>query len=267
MKLARLTIGAAPPEILSMRSLFMQNFSVVIILALFTAVVVRVQAADSTAIQPSLEEQQIVDLANQQREQNGLAPLTVSPQLLATAREHSAAMANAQTLAHTLNGSTMTNRIKGSGYPYLAIGENVAFNQPTPAQVVKSWMESPGHRANILNKNYTEIGVGIANDADGNPYYTQDFGRPISAGPTESAKFSITNHAKEPATIVLPGSPNKSQLEPGSTGEFSVAGTEKLPPVQVHVGDKRQTLNFEDGGAYILKDSPEGLKIQSENAR
>ena len=250
-----------------MRSLFMQTFSVVFVLGIFTAVSVRVQAAESTAIQPSREEQQIVELTNQQREQNGLATQTVSPQLLATAREHSTAMASAQTLAHTLNGSSMTNRIKGSGYQYFAIGENVAFNQPTPEQVVKSWMESPGHRANILNKTYTEIGVSIVNDADGNPYYTQDFGRPVSAGPTESAKFSITNHAKEPATIVLPGSPNKSQLEPGSTGEFSVAGTEKLPPVQVHVGDKSQTLNFEDGGAYILKDAPDGLKIRSENAR
>ena len=243
------------------------NFAKLIVIFGFANAALFAGAAESAAFKPSPEEQQVVNLTNQEREQRGLPALAINPALTISARDHAKNMAAAQTLAHTLNGSSMTSRIKGSGYQYLAIGENVAFNQPTPESVVQSWMESPGHRANILNKTFTEIGVGVANDADGKPYYAQDFGRPVSAGPTESAKFSITNQTKDTATVVLPGSTNKSLLDPGATGEYGVAGTEKLPPVKISIGEKTETLNFEDGGAYMVKDSADGLKIQSETAR
>jgi hypothetical protein len=204
-------------------------------------------------------EQEVLRLTNDQRRENGLQPLNFNAKLAETARQHSANMARSNTLAHTLEGSTMTSRIKASGYPFLAIGENIAFNDPTPEAVLNSWMHSPGHRANILNKNFTELGVGIADDVNGEPYYTQDFGRPVSAGPTEQATFSITNKSGAPAAIKLPGNESKALLDDGSTGSFSVAGTGDLPPIEITVGTETKKLNFEDGAAYVVRKSGAGL--------
>lgn len=82
---------------------------------------------------------------------------------------------------HTgLNGSSPTQRIKAAGYPNVSpcncnrrfyYGENIARGQTTPAQVVRDWMNSPGHRANIMSKNFKEIGIGIAGT-----YWVQNFG-------------------------------------------------------------------------------------------
>ncbi|MBM0239775.1 CAP domain-containing protein [Micromonospora sp. ATA32] len=68
------------------------------------------------------------------------------------------------------------DRAGPGGYAWRSYGENVAWNQKTPAAVMDAWMNSPGHRANILNCGFTEIGVGIA--TSNGPYWTQDFGTP-----------------------------------------------------------------------------------------
>lgn len=68
--------------------------------------------------------------------------------------------------------------INSFGLKFSSAGENIAMGQRTPQEVVQAWMNSPGHRSNILNKNFTEIGVGLAKDANGNPYWTQMFIRP-----------------------------------------------------------------------------------------
>jgi uncharacterized protein YkwD len=71
-----------------------------------------------------------------------------------------------------------TDRAAYVGYKYSWLGENIAFNYPDDNSVMIAWMNSPEHRANILNPNFTQIGVGIAYDSKGEPYYTQDFGAP-----------------------------------------------------------------------------------------
>jgi uncharacterized YkwD family protein len=65
--------------------------------------------------------------------------------------------------------------MKKFGIDYMAAGENIAKGQPTSAAVMSSWMNSPGHKANILSENFTEIGVGVAKDANGTIYWTQQF--------------------------------------------------------------------------------------------
>jgi uncharacterized protein YkwD len=127
----------------------------------------------------SAQEQTIVDLVNQQRAQAGLAPLQVSPQLVEAAQIHSQDMATLGQMEHTLPGAalpTLQSRAQYVGYNYTYLGENIAFNYPDDNSVMTAWMNSPGHRANILDVNYTQIGVGIATDSLGEPYYTQEFG-------------------------------------------------------------------------------------------
>jgi uncharacterized protein YkwD len=127
------------------------------------------------------QEQTIVDLVNQQRAQAGLAPLQVSPQLVEEAHIQSTDMAEIGVMAHVLPGAalpTPESRAQYVGYNYSYLGENVAFNYPDDNSVMTAWMNSPEHRANILDPSYTQIGVGIAYDSQGEPYYTQEFGQP-----------------------------------------------------------------------------------------
>ena len=81
-------------------------------------------------------------------------------------------MAQLKTMAHELPAAplpTLSSRADYVGYALSSLGENIAFNYSDPGTVMTGWMNSPGHRANILNGDYTEIGVGVARDAAGAP--------------------------------------------------------------------------------------------------
>jgi uncharacterized protein YkwD len=115
-------------------------------------------------------------LTNAQRTAHGCKALTVDAHLLTAARAHSAYMAQTGRFSHTGRGSsTFDYRIKVAGYSKPS-AENIAYGYRTAAEVVKGWMASPGHRANILNCKSTRVGVGAVYAVNGTPYYTQDFG-------------------------------------------------------------------------------------------
>jgi uncharacterized protein YkwD len=86
-------------------------------------------------------------------------------------------MASQSRLSHSVGGS-LTKRASEAGYRYTALGENIAWNYRDANSVMRGWMKSPGHRANILGKNFTEIGVGVAHNKVGEAYHTQCFGSP-----------------------------------------------------------------------------------------
>jgi uncharacterized protein YkwD len=124
-------------------------------------------------------EQEVVDLTNAARAASGLAPLQVNSALVTAAQTHSRDMAQLNVMDHTLPGvaeSTLQSRATAAGYNYAWLGENIAFNYLDDPSVVGAWMNSPAHRANILSPNYTDIGVGIAWNRLGQPYYTEEFG-------------------------------------------------------------------------------------------
>ncbi len=136
------------------------------------------QDKDQSKFEMTPEEKQILELTNEARKKENLPPLKPSPVLFKVARAHTANMARQQKLEHVLDNKTPFQRIKEAGYAYRFAGENVAFgNYPIP-QVFEGWMESKPHRANILNKNFTEIGLGRVVDKKGDAYYTQVFGTP-----------------------------------------------------------------------------------------
>lgn len=83
---------------------------------------------------------------------------------------------------HVIPGApypTPKDRLAAVNYVWEAYGENVAMGQRSGREVVAAWMNSAGHRANILNPRYTELGVGYATDEAGRPYYAEVFGRPV----------------------------------------------------------------------------------------
>ncbi|MGI9616847.1 MAG: CAP domain-containing protein [Acidimicrobiales bacterium] len=119
-------------------------------------------------------EQRVIELTNANRRQNGCGDLANNSKLHAAALGHSADMNARGYFSHTsADGSSMSNRIDRQGYDWRSIAENIAQGQRTPEQVVQAWMNSSGHRANILNCGLTEIGVGFVNY-----YWTQNFGTP-----------------------------------------------------------------------------------------
>lgn len=122
-------------------------------------------------------EQEVVRLTNVERAKAGCRPLKANAKLRAAAYGHSADMSAKNYFDHdSKDGRTFVDRIKAAGYSFSAAAENIAKGYGSAAAVVDGWMNSSGHRANILNCTYTEIGVGYAKA--GGPYWTQDFGKP-----------------------------------------------------------------------------------------
>ncbi|MFC7275337.1 CAP domain-containing protein [Paractinoplanes rhizophilus] len=142
-------------------------------------------ATSSTAVaKPSAQvitgyENEVVRLTNAQRTAKGCPALRIDERLRTAARAHSTDMVTRGFFSHTgSNGSTFVAREAAAGYPSRsANAENIAWGYRTPKDVVTGWMNSPGHRANILNCGSVAVGVGLAYTKSGAPYWTQDFGR------------------------------------------------------------------------------------------
>lgn len=119
-------------------------------------------------------ENEVVRLVNIERGKYGLAPLKNNWELARVARYKSQDMKNKNYFSHTspTYGSPF-QMMQHFGIVYRTAGENIAMGQRTAQEVVTAWMNSPGHRANILKRDFTEIGVGLAKD--GSNYWTQMF--------------------------------------------------------------------------------------------
>jgi uncharacterized protein YkwD len=121
----------------------------------------------------------VLQLVNTERTKAGCAAVAPNDQLTAAARGHSADMAARNYFSHTTpEGVDFISRITVTGYRWSAAGENIAKGQRTPADVMASWMNSPGHKANIVNCAFKDLGVGAAADASGSLLWTQDFASP-----------------------------------------------------------------------------------------
>ena len=129
-------------------------------------------------VESSSFETEVVTLTNTYRTANGCGALRIDARLVAAARAHSTDMVTNSFFSHTgSNGSTFVQREVAAGYTTGASAENIAWGYRSPQEVVDGWINSAGHRANILNCGSVAVGVGVAYKADGTPYWTQDFGR------------------------------------------------------------------------------------------
>jgi uncharacterized protein YkwD len=155
-------------------------------------------------------ESRVIELVNIERAAQNLPPLTYNEALTDVARLHSQDMGVNDYFNHTSqDGRAFNERILDAGYDYTSCGENIAASYTSPEAVVTAWMNSDGHRANILSPDYCDIGVGYATVAgsDYTHYWTQDFGRragvaqcpapavvpPVTSSPTAPGVSSPTN--------------------------------------------------------------------------
>ncbi|MFC6017443.1 CAP domain-containing protein [Plantactinospora solaniradicis] len=121
-------------------------------------------------------EAQVLEIVNRERAANGCGSVVINSDLAEAARLHSQDQGEHTNMSHTgSDGSDFVERARRAGYDS-PIGENVAMGYATPAAVMEGWMNSSGHRANILNCNAKAMGVGVATGADGRLYWTQVFG-------------------------------------------------------------------------------------------
>lgn len=170
---------------------------------------------------PGVVETHIVEMTNAYRAKKDLGQLSRNPKLQAAARTYAAFLAKARDFSHTADGQTAGERIKRAGYAWCAVAENLALNldsrgfesRSLAKQTVEGWINSPGHRKNLVAPNMTETGVAVVRAPDKHPKYitVQLFGRPKS----KEIEFQISNSTKQPVRYVY--GQEKLDLRP-STG-------------------------------------------------
>lgn len=132
------------------------------------------ETANTTNTTSKSYAQQVVDLVNVERAKEGLAALTVDENVAKAATVRAKEIQT--NFAHTRpDGSGFVTALREQGVTYRGAGENIAWGQKTPQEVVTAWMNSAGHRANIMNPNYVHIGIGNLQNSAGTQYWVQIF--------------------------------------------------------------------------------------------
>jgi uncharacterized protein YkwD len=140
--------------------------------------------AGASASRYGATEGRIFDLINAERQHQGLPALVYNAQLDRMAKIQAENMARFQKMAHTIPDSqlpTLGDRAHYAGYRYGRLAENVALGYPNAETVVQGWMNSSGHRRNILDGGVEETGIGIARSSAGGLYYCQVFGKRLTS--------------------------------------------------------------------------------------
>jgi uncharacterized protein YkwD len=198
-----------------------------------------------------VEEQQVLELVNQERAVRGLTLLAADELLTNAARGHSQDMSQNNYFSHTgLNGSSPGQRIAATGYSFNTWGENIAAGYTSAASVMNGWMNSSGHRANILKSNFCDIGIGYV--AAGR-LWTQTFGR--KQGVSTCPPVDDTNNPTTPNPPTTPETTSK--LENGAAKNFSLSRNQTIEFVvqlPANVNNFKVTINGSgDADLYVKK--------------
>lgn len=124
---------------------------------------------------------QVLQLVNLERAERALQPVVVSPVLTKVAEDYACRMVEGKFFGHRdpTTGHGPAERALSGKYAFFAIGENLAAGQEAAADVMKVWMESPPHRALILDPAWKEIGIAVRADGEDTIYWVQEFGDPV----------------------------------------------------------------------------------------
>jgi uncharacterized protein YkwD len=134
---------------------------------IFTLVLVFLFFSYNIAFASPITQENVINLINQERRLNGLSDLSIDPELNRASQMKSKDMLRRNYFEHYAFGLTPWGFIRNSGYDYIFAGENLAMNFSTSEGMVGAWMNSPAHKENILNPNYSDAGVGIIKGAYG----------------------------------------------------------------------------------------------------
>ena len=231
---------------------------------------------------------EVLRLTNEFRAENGLSPLKANSELDQTAQKYSQTMATGDFFSHTgKDNSTPWSRAEKEGYKARTMGENIAVGQRSPQQVVQGWIDSPGHRRNMLNPNFTELGVGyfnLENDTgkvNYNTYWTQLFGSGdllVSAAPTPVKSPTPPPEQQPTAPVETPtdnsGSPRGGQDSLAPVAELSFEEGSGLNANDTSTAGARNNARLasgtgwtagKKGGAIALNGQDRGVTFDNSN--
>ena len=171
-------------------------FAAVLLASAVTTTVAAVAPSIALADSPATMESQFVAKMNAARQAAGLRPYAVASDLTSVARQHSAQMAAKQSLYHNPNLTTQVQN-------WQAVGENVGEG-PTVSDIHTAFMNSPEHRANILDHDFTQVGVGVSVDKNGIIWVTEDFREPMHATSTSTSTHKTTTRQPTRQTTTAP---------------------------------------------------------------
>ena len=146
-------------------------------------------------VNPDAVTAELVEQIQLERDREGLSALMLDETLCSVAAEYACRMIEGDFFAHVdpQTESTPGSRVTASGYEFYAVGENLAAGQETVTDVVQQWMESPTHRANILDDTWRATGIAVRTGGEYGVYWVQIFADPTAAGPGESSSAVAAN--------------------------------------------------------------------------
>jgi hypothetical protein len=206
----------------------------------------------------------IIEITNTVRSQAKLPILVTSSHLTSAARSYAVLLAKSGKFAHDADG-TLADRTGRAGYRHCMIAENLASHQDSRGfetralakSAVEGWLNSPGHRDNLMSPVVTEIGVAVAKSADPDPKYllVQVFGRPEAL----SLTFQVSNAAKQPVTYAFGGKSHDLPPHMAVTHQECIGGALSFSsgPSKPFGG----RYEAADGTSYVVKSTPTGLRV------
>lgn len=201
---------------------------------------------------PADVEKQILEAVNAHRAKSDKGKLAVEKTLRGVASAHAKRMADLDKYGddgkdgHVIDGKTPAERVKAAGYAYARMAENVGYNQgfdDPGKKIMEDWIASPGHNANLLNGDLTEIGIGAAKSASGTWYFVQVFGRPrrlgVGAPAGDGLKVEVVNKTRAEVTLRLLGT--DFPVKPGGVHTFrGTSGSGKYPYTFTWPDDRKE---------------------------
>lgn len=184
--------------IMSLSSLSLRSLSAAVALSAVAFCTVTAAPFAFAAPQSASAADEVISLTNAERAKAGCPALKTESHLTRAAQDHTEDMAANGYLDHNSSKGDPGDRISAAGYRAQGWAENIAEGQRSPAEVVDAWMNSAGHRANILNCDLQDIGVGYATSGDGTPYWTQDFGTPAGTSPGRPGNGNNPGNGNKP---------------------------------------------------------------------
>jgi len=160
----------------------------------------------------------VFELTNLERAAAGVAPLFLSPELTQAAQHYAEVLARGDCFGHACGAQAdLRSRVERGGYTdWTRIGENIAAGQRSPEEVMAAWMASPGHRANILNPAFREIGLGVVNRGRFGLYWVQIFG--VRNQPALAVRPAPAQPSAQPGGPDNPPAPQGDQELPDQAG-------------------------------------------------
>jgi len=174
-----------------------------------------------------ISQTKVIDLSNLVRAEQGLDKLDTDKQLMQAARHKAKAIIEEQTFSHTLGNRRFSSWIKQAGYEYNYVGENLAIDFATESGAINAWLASPTHRKNLLNPEFTEIGVAILEDRFQDRETTlivQVFGKPLEPATASRSNQQVAGTSSPPG--------EKTAYHSGAAAKAGTSGPADPPDKQ-----------------------------------